>query len=109
MKTKTKYEKTAHTAQAATQHADAVNTPDAHTAAYNAQCAALAALGKCKSVPLYLMREHSETAMWHFHKFHELRDVHACADCGKEFTDGDARDNHFMSPACPKHRPTLWR
>ena len=28
-------------------------------------------------------------------------DVYVCADCGKGFTDGNARDDHFMSPACP--------
>lgn len=30
-------------------------------------------------------------------------DTYACADCGKEFTDSNERDDHFMSPACPKH------
>ncbi len=34
-------------------------------------------------------------------------DTYVCDDCGKEFTDGRARDDHFMSPDCRKHQPTL--
>lgn len=28
-------------------------------------------------------------------------EVYVCADCDAEFSDGNARDDHFMSPACP--------
>mgnify|MGYP003652850649 CR=1 FL=1 len=28
-------------------------------------------------------------------------DIYACADCGREFTDANERDDHFMSEACP--------
>jgi hypothetical protein len=34
-------------------------------------------------------------------------DVYECADCGKTFEESHERDEHFMSPACPKHGPTL--
>lgn len=32
-------------------------------------------------------------------------DHYVCADCGRDFgTNGEARDLHFMSDQCPKHR-----
>jgi prepilin-type N-terminal cleavage/methylation domain-containing protein len=34
-----------------------------------------------------------------------IREVYECADCGKEFTTGKARDDHFMTDACPKYVP----
>ena len=27
-------------------------------------------------------------------------DIYSCADCGREFTDGKERDDHFMSSDC---------
>jgi len=110
MKTKTQYKKTAHKAYEATTHADAINTSDAHTAAYNAHCAALTALGKMSFVDVQVVRKHAEIAMRHFQMHHDLRGWHPrCPDCEKEFASVDERDNHFMSPACSKHRPTLWQ
>jgi hypothetical protein len=35
-------------------------------------------------------------------------DEYACADCGRTFTDGKARDDHFMSPDCPEHQPLVF-
>jgi len=28
------------------------------------------------------------------------KDIFGCADCGREFTDGKKRDDHFMSSDC---------
>lgn len=29
-------------------------------------------------------------------------DTYTCADCGREFTSGEERDDHFMSDDCPE-------